>query len=797
MVSSALGANGGEVTDGQSFVDALGGSECAEYRVEDGVTIVTLKSDVEPVGVIEIQSGSYVLQGSGTIGRTEAYKGTIINIKSGAALTLGGDVVLDGGAVWTGAETPADGASNAGFSVNAPLIRNSGTFKLTGNAVIQNQAEDAGSRNGAIHSNGSVSIEGGTIRNCGGGYGCAVYCENSAFSMSGGTLSGNRGGDGDFYPGSVVHSYYSGGSMIISGGEARNNKAGGVFYAENADFTVSGGTFENNDAIVALGSANCFSVNIEGGTFRNNKQAAHTYFTTYTTNRHLVISGDPVFETANDFVEGYVWIEGDFAADAVYIRPPSFDIGFQALHGTSELIAANYQKFTLVGTNDTTLVITSEGRIDTDPTSYITDGKSFVAALGGAAYASWARNPSTGVYTITLRGDAKRSREMLIYSGSYILQGSGSVSRAEGYRGTVMTVGSGTEVTLSGNVVFDGGAVWSGAATPAEGAENTGITVSAPLIKNSGTFKLTGNAVIQNQAEDAGSRNGAIHSSGSVSIEGGTIRNCGGGYGCAVYCDNSAFSMSGGTLSGNRGGDGDFYPGSVIHSYYSGGTMAISGGEARNNKAGGVFCSEHAGFTVSGGTFENNDAIAAKGYLNCGFINISGGTFRNNKQAVYGYYDSDVRNCSITLSGNPVFETATDYVEGYVQIGEGFASNAICIRPPSFDIGFQALHGTSELIAANYQKFTLVGTNDTTLVITSEGRIDTDPTSYITDGKSFVEALGGAAYATWIRNPSTGVYTITLRGDAKRSREMLIYSGSYILQGSGSVSRAEGYRGTV
>ncbi len=55
MVSSALGANGGEVTDGQSFVDALGGSECAEYRVEDGVTVVTLKSDVEPVGVIEIQ----------------------------------------------------------------------------------------------------------------------------------------------------------------------------------------------------------------------------------------------------------------------------------------------------------------------------------------------------------------------------------------------------------------------------------------------------------------------------------------------------------------------------------------------------------------------------------------------------------------------------------------------------------------------------------------------------------------------------------------------------------------------
>ena len=86
--TNVVEANGGEVTDGQSFVDALGGQ--ATYTESDDIFTITLNGDISLAkDYIDIESGKYILNGSGTITRGEGYTGTLIKVGSGASLNNG------------------------------------------------------------------------------------------------------------------------------------------------------------------------------------------------------------------------------------------------------------------------------------------------------------------------------------------------------------------------------------------------------------------------------------------------------------------------------------------------------------------------------------------------------------------------------------------------------------------------------------------------------------------------------------------------------------------------------------
>ena len=410
--TNVVEANGGEVTDGQSFVDALGGQ--ATYTESDGIFTITLNGDISLAkDYIDIESGKYILNGSGTITRGEGYTGTLIKVGSGASLKLGGSVVIDGGAVWTKdgeASTPAEGAENIGTQATACLVYNEGSFELTGNAVLQNN--DGAS---ALQSWVSCSMSGGIIRNNRASTRAAVSFPHGSpeFRMSGGEISGNYGSGSS---GCLIDvGEYSGAALNISGGTIRNNKGNGALLLTRGVLYVSDGTFENNagGTLFSFVYANSM-LSFSGGTFRGNDGVIYS---NYGTEIHL--SGDVDFVTETDTIKGPVRVEGELTTThPIHLRPDSYELGHWAVRGEPEIVAANVSKFVLIGSEDDSILINSAGKIDTDPTSLVTDGDSFVNALGGSTYASSTYDSENETYIITLKDNVQRTQMIFIDSGN-------------------------------------------------------------------------------------------------------------------------------------------------------------------------------------------------------------------------------------------------------------------------------------------------------------------------------------------------------------------------------------------
>ncbi|MBQ4251805.1 MAG: hypothetical protein II704_02030, partial [Erysipelotrichaceae bacterium] len=522
LLAEGSETNAGVVIDGQTFVDALGGDEYALCTSSsENIYAVTLFNDVELDHELQLQSGNFILEGTGTITRAEGYTGTLLKIYGGVALTLGGNVILDGGAVWEKngeSSSPAEGAQNKGIVSDDAMVSGEGSFTLTDNAVIQNN--DAGRYYAtAVYFMGSVSIEGGVIRNCDGGYGSAVCGGDMGFTMSGGEIYGNRGKDTSFSD-AILYGHYN---MLFTGGTIRDNTCREVIFTYRERVTVEGGNFINNSGDVINASGMGKGVDVSGGIFEGNGGAINALYST------IYLSGNPEFRTNQDVLQGTAVIKDAITTNQDFLLiPRSTDLGYQALSGDAGLVAQYHERFILEGENTAGLIINSRGRIDTFPTSLVVDGAGFVEALGGEDYAACSEN--AGVYTVTLKQNTTRSSYLFLESGTYILEGSGTISRSEGYTGTILKIDGNASLTLGGNVVLDGGAVWEKngePSNPAEGAQNKGIVSNGAMVSGEGSFTLTDNAIIQNN--DAGLYNAtAVYFMGSVSIEGGVIRNCDG-----------------------------------------------------------------------------------------------------------------------------------------------------------------------------------------------------------------------------------------------------------------------------
>jgi hypothetical protein len=222
-----------------------------------------------------------------------------------------------------------------------------------------------------------------------------------------------------------------------------------------------------------------------------------------------------------------------------------------------------------------------------------------------------------------------------IAEGPILIDKDITIQAYSGQTVTINTTGSGNfkifkiengKLTLgggSGNIIFDGGAVWAGGTgnppTPAEGASNStgGASGREPFIEvlNGGEFIMNANVTMQNNdVTVAGGMSGAIEvvSGGTATINGGTIKNC-----AASKSDDSAgaikiigsgvLNMTGGSMSGNRGGNG-ITAGSVF--IEGSGTFNWSGGTITNNSpSGGTL--PYAGSILKNGTLNNTSGNTA------------------------------------------------------------------------------------------------------------------------------------------------------------------------------------------
>ncbi|MDR3335129.1 MAG: hypothetical protein LBT13_09650, partial [Treponema sp.] len=252
-------------------------------------------------------------------------------------------------------------------------------------------------------------------------------------------------------------------------------------------------------------------------------------------------------------------------------------------------------------------------------------------------YAQWAVNPLEGLslnealtwiaanaqngneYTIELTASESLAPKTLSYSGKVIgitLKGIGSERMILlSSNGSLFTIGTGVTLILDNNITLKG---------------RIGNSAPVVVVQPNGFLVMNDGAkIIDNSNSSSSYYGGGVYSSGTFTMNGGTIsENTAFVYGGGVY-STGTFTMSGGTISGNiasYSSSSNTCGGGV----YSTGTFTMSGGTISGNTVtnswsssytigGGVYAS--GTFTMSGGTVSGNTS-----YLGGG-VYVGGGTF--------------------------------------------------------------------------------------------------------------------------------------------------------------------------
>ncbi len=237
------------VVDYDANIDGAGYTICRT----DGVALMTLDVDAPTV-----------------------YTGVVFTVKSGTTLTLE-NIVVDGGAVWTGDidEVLQRGTVNAGVTAvgalvatdpNAHIVLGEGailqnndganavnlntragcTLTINGGEIINNH-----SAAGAIWGGGSITLNAGKVNGNHGSIGGAIRVVTNVgtvLTMNGGEMNHNLSDDvgGAIWAGSSR----SNNEYVLNGGEMAYNyskQAGGAIYAGYYETVKIGGTFKMHD----------------------------------------------------------------------------------------------------------------------------------------------------------------------------------------------------------------------------------------------------------------------------------------------------------------------------------------------------------------------------------------------------------------------------------------------------------------------------------------------------------------------------------------------------------------------
>jgi hypothetical protein len=184
--------------------------------------------------------------------------------------------------------------------------------------------------------------------------------------------------------------------------------------------------------------------------------------------------------------------------------------------------------------------------------------------------------------------------------------------------------------------------------------------------------KISGN--ICTASADAGG--GVSVWGGAFTMTGGTISgNSGtnGGFGGVGVVNDGSFTMSGGTITGNSAQNG----GGVW--LLSGSTFTMNGGTISSNNAwnigGGVDVGDTSTFNMTGGTISGNTVTGSSStrygggvYVGgTGEFNMSGGTIQSNTASTGGgYYLTNAGNTGSFLSGSSTYSYYFSVTEGYM-----------------------------------------------------------------------------------------------------------------------------------
>jgi outer membrane murein-binding lipoprotein Lpp len=172
-----------------------------------------------------------------------AEKGGTIEIKNGVVLSTNINV----GVMSSGTLTMSGGTIK-----NCSVWLGGGTFTMSGGTI---ENGDVGTNVNGV----SITMTGGTIS--GDGHGIGLWGDSENITISGGTISGNSG------TGVVLNGKND--KLTMTGGTISGNREDGILLgdnSENSTVTISGGTISGNagTGVVLVGSGNTFTMS--GGT---------------------------------------------------------------------------------------------------------------------------------------------------------------------------------------------------------------------------------------------------------------------------------------------------------------------------------------------------------------------------------------------------------------------------------------------------------------------------------------------------------------------------------------------------
>ena len=583
---------------------------------------INSRNHFEAMGPLVVDYSVTIHNDGGGIARM-SYTGVMFDVRDDGALTLKGDLVLDGRNVANadrlvtvaggGSLTLNDGATLKNSTGGGAYV-DGGTLTMRDSPIFGNTADEGGGvyltgstatfhmEGGRIYGNMANSVDGG-----------GVHVSNGCtFTLTDGSIADNRAG---MYGGGVM---VSGGAFIMDGGSVTGNTAqtsGGGVEVYNGAFTMNGGSITGNTAKVARGGgvmvASGKTFTMKDGEVGDNTSSS--------------INGVGV-ETANNGVF-------DHQGGRLFVTPADW----------AALKAA----------------VEDAGAPTKPAATEVLIGGSFNAVDEGTA--------ATGTIKVT--------RKLAIHSAA-IPGAPFTITRDGGFTDAFFNVGSGGDLTLE-NVALDGNkgvvsahdvlvaVVAGGKLTLGDGAvlKNNKISIGSgggvDVYGTGSSFEMTGGSILGNTADMDG---GGVHvgAKGQFTMAGGKIIGNTATRGGGVYVANGAkMDMSGTAQIG--GGSGD------ANTATNGGGVYVTGADSKLDMTGGNILGNRAS-SLGGGMCVDGGATMKMS----GAAQIGGGSGEGNTGGTTGggvYLNGT--GSQLTMAGGKILGNTGGKLGGGVYVDSG------------------------------------------------------------------------------------------------------------------------------
>ena len=674
--AAALGAGAGSVASGKLIIE--GGTILAETGGPGEYSI--------PLGQ---ELGNY----HGIIGHPSQF-GSFAAAIGGGACGRCGDIIIKGGTVTARAYAtcPAIGAGGGFLSAGGALITEidgeevSGTITIEGASTVVN-AYSMGMMGSIASVEAATCIGGGSCNfNSGANAGKpAQGAEKAKIIIKGGTINAYKNAKND---GTIE--YVRG---DIGGGHSNTSLSMPAVFSDYWGSALSITPGNGGDANVKITGGTIYAANIGGGC------ATHPGTELIDTK-----GGDALLTI--DMTSGLVDLTG-FIGGGNSVYKSGGDATVNVVKGT--INAGSIGGGNSVGDDTASPAVPGDGNGGT-ATVNVQGGKLTVTGKIGGGYSHGA--------------GAGGNASIIVTGGELDCASIGGGDTGTGTPGAVAsTSGAGVQISGASTIVKTG---FVGGGTNAAGTAFGKATASVAggsiqgqfiLVNPSSTvsdysyFTMTGGTLDNTHLGNIGAasyarkmaQGGAVYmqdANGSVSISGGTIQNCTGTLGGAIYMTNGTFTLSGtGSITNCKAKDitakqdrTDYNGGAV---YMGGGVCNIQGGSISYNEAttngGGIYA--NAGTTtITKGSIEYNEATNGGGiYANGGTVTInygstSDGTINHNYASEKGGGLYIPANGSLYLKGQTTLEYnhvpirkqgGGVYLEGMVQAGENSSTTIV------------------------------------------------------------------------------------------------------------------------